>query len=197
MKSPTTITTWWLLRGTREPEVEVYEMEGNGQLVLQSVEDGTLLSRSAAESPFETKVKLTPHWNARSVMVLGCCWLVYLVVSTESSVLGPFFPTEVEFYLSMYRAVLQPYNAQAGDRGVSSALIGLIFSASPFCVLVLSPLLGYHVRLLKIHFPYTFTCQFFSLQLVKLGVKRLLICGTILTGGAYFILGYVLLRGML
>lgn len=65
-------------------------MEGNvnGQIVLRSIEIeiSTLPNR---------EIKLSPHWNARSVTALGCCWLTYLVVSTESSVLGPFFPTEV------------------------------------------------------------------------------------------------------
>lgn len=70
-------------------------MEGNvnTQIVLRSIEDGTPLAASQRE------IKLTPHWNARSVTALGCCWLAYVVVSTESSVLGPFFPSEVVFNL--------------------------------------------------------------------------------------------------
>ena len=74
-------------------------MEEKGQIVLRGIEDNTLIS--VAISRYNTK--LSPRWNARSVMILGSCWLVYLVVSTESSVLGPFFPTEVITSFVVYK----------------------------------------------------------------------------------------------
>ena len=93
------------------------------------------------------------EFKPRNVLAFATCWLLYTIATSSLSMLGPFFP------------------AEAAARGASSGVVGAIFSISPLCVTVLSPILGYHLH----HF----------------GLKFALVAGTLLMGASFLLFGFV------
>eukprot|EP00731_Ephydatia_muelleri_P023440 Em0015g1023a len=93
------------------------------------------------------------EFKPRNIVSFGTCWLLYTIATSSLSMLGPFFP------------------AEAAARGASSGIVGAIFSISPLCVTVLSPVLGYHLH--------------------QFGLKFALVAGTLLMGASFLLFGFV------
>ncbi|KAL5478086.1 hypothetical protein EMCRGX_G024965 [Ephydatia muelleri] len=89
----------------------------------------------------------------KNVLAFAVCCFLNFVLSCAFSILGPFFPIE------------------AAQKGVSSTLIGSIVSASPFCVVILSPFFGYYGS--------------------SIGVRFMLLISTLVLGVSFSLFGLV------
>ncbi|KAL5478085.1 hypothetical protein EMCRGX_G024964 [Ephydatia muelleri] len=99
-----------------------------GSTEQSKTEVNTLLQTSSASVQHKTPSRL------KNVLAFAVCCFLNLVLSCAFSILGPFFPIE------------------AAQKGVSSTLIGSIVSASPFCVVILSPFFGYYGSSIGVRF---------------------------------------------
>jgi hypothetical protein len=67
------------------------------------------------------------RWDLRSLVLMAVLWFATLFISAAYSMIAPFFPREAQ------------------KKGCSLFVVGLVISASPFCVFITSPLFGYLV----------------------------------------------------
>jgi MFS family permease len=93
------------------------------------------------------------RWDLRSLVLMAVLWFATLFISAAYSMIAPFFPREAQ------------------KKGCSLFVVGLVISASPFCVFITSPLFGY--------------------LLPKLGIKFSILSGMFLVGGAFVLLGFL------
>ena len=106
-------------------------------------------------------------------------------MTSAYSLIAPFFPLEVSSILKTLLIML----FQAARKGSNALTTGVIVSASPFCLVIATPLCGYFVGCSSVAkcLSLDYIC---GTQLPKMGMKFTLISGMFLVGGAFFLMGY-------
>ncbi|CAI8043970.1 MFS-type transporter SLC18B1 [Geodia barretti] len=116
-------------------------------------EEKTPLLQGKSDLEGVSTKKGTGRWNLRTLTLLVVLWIACILISSCYSMIAPFFPHEAQ------------------KKGCSLLVVGVILSASPFCVFTTSPIFGY--------------------LLPKLGIRFSMIFGFLLVGVAFILLGFL------
>ena len=114
-------------------------MDANSYTIQGEPEVKPLLQTS------EVFTQRLPPSRVKNALALGACCFLNFVLYCAFSILGPFFPIEVSSASLLQPCMHARCTSQAALKGVSYTVIGSIVSASPLCVVLLSPFLGYYV----------------------------------------------------